>query len=471
MHGFNYREPQIPRSRFNEPGRFGRMFPWLRGLRAFNPGPDELGKVGGAMDGGNPLPQDTAQNNLRIKAGYTFLGQFVDHDLTLDTTSILERQVDVDGSTNFRTPAFELDSVYGLGPAVQPYLYDQTKPGHLLISADGNDLQRNAQGRAIIGDPRNDENILISQLQLLFIKFHNKVYDTEFPDMPHGRARFEAAQTFVRWHYQWLVMNEFLPRLVGTNLAAATIAAPPYEFETEHAFMPVEFSVAAYRFGHSQVRPGYALGVGRGAGLFPDLPDAPFGNFDLRGFRPVPPELLVDWAFFFGDAAQPSKKIDTLISTVLLKLPTGVVPKDEANRHRSLATRNLQRGMDMNLPSGQTMACHLRIPPLSEAETWTSNGVKVGSGPAPLWFYCLREGEVRTGGARLAGVGAAIVARTFVALMLKDKASYLVQEPGFAPKLGSGGRFTMTDMVNYTLGSNLKSEELSALPGDDGPAV
>ncbi len=471
MHGFNYREPQIPRSRFNEPGRFGRMFPWLRGLKTFDPGPDELGKVGGAMDGGNPPPQDTTQNNQRIKAGYTFLGQFVDHDLTLDTTSILERQVDVDGSTNFRTPAFELDSVYGLGPSVQPYLYDQTKPGNLLISADGTDLQRNSQGRAIIGDPRNDENILISQLQLLFIKFHNKVYDTEFADMPHGRARFEAAQTFVRWHYQWLVMNEFLPRLVGTNLAAATIATPPYEFETEHAFMPVEFSVAAYRFGHSQVRPGYLVGAGRGAALFPGDVDAAFSTGDLRGFRPVPPELLVDWAFFFGDAAQSSKKIDTLISTVLLKLPTGVVPKDEANRHRSLATRNLQRGIDMNLPSGQTLASHLGIPPLSEAETWTSNGAKVGSGPAPLWFYCLREGEVRTGGARLAGVGAAIVARTFVALMLKDKASYLVQEPGFVPQLGSGGRFTMTDMVNYTLGSNLLSENMSALPGNDGPAV
>lgn len=471
MHGFNYREPQIPRSRFNETGRFGRMFPWLRGLKSFNPGPDDLGKVGGAMDGGNPPPQDTTQNNARIKAGYTFLGQFVDHDLTLDATSILERQVDVDGTTNFRTPAFELDSVYGLGPAVQPYLYDQTKPGQLLISADGNDLQRNAQGRAIIGDPRNDENILISQLHLLFIKFHNKVYETEFADMPHGRARFEAAQTFVRWHYQWLVLNEFLPRLVGTQLAAATIAAPPYEFETDHAFMPVEFSVAAYRFGHSQVRPGYLVGAGRGAALFPGDPEAAFGAGDLRGFRPVPPELFVDWAFFFGNAAQASKKIDTLISTVLLKLPTGVVPKDEPNRHRSLATRNLQRGIDMNLPSGQALAYHLRIPALTEAQTWTSNGAKVGSGPAPLWFYCLREGEVRAGGTRLAGVGAAIVARTFVALMVKDKASYLVQEPDFVPKLGTGGRFTMTDMVNYTSGGNLASEDLASLPGDDAPAA
>ena len=469
MHGFNYREPHIPRSRFNEPGRFGRMFPWLRGLKSFQPGPDDLGAVGGPMDGGNPPPNDTSQNNPRIKAGYTFLGQFIDHDLTLDTTSILERQVDVDGSTNFRTPALELDSIYGLGPAVQPYLYDQPQGGKLLISADGNDLQRNGQGRAIIGDPRNDENVIVSQLHLLFLKFHNKVYDTEFADMPHGRARFEAAQTLVRWHYQWLVMNEFLPRIVGSKLTRDTMTNPPYEFQTEHAFMPVEFSVAAYRFGHSQVRPGYLVGAGRGAGLFPGDPNAPFGTGDLRGFKPVPPELVVDWAFFFGGsaAAQASKKVDTLLSTVLLKLPTGVVPKDVADRHRSLATRNLQRGMDMNLPSGQTLAAHMGLPALSEAEIWMTNGAMIGSGPAPLWFYCLREGEVKAAGHRLAGVGAAIVARTFIALMLKDKASYLVQEPGFVPMLGSGGRFTMTDLVNYTLGTSLGAEDLAALPGDD----
>lgn len=471
MHGFNYREPHVPRSRFNEPGRFGRMFPWLRSLKGFDPGPNALGKVGGPMDGGNPLPTDTTQNNLRIKAGYTFLGQFIDHDLTLDTTSILERQVDVDGTTNFRTPAFELDSIYGLGPAVQPYLYEQPDGGRLLISEDGNDLQRNGQGRAIIGDPRNDENILVSQLHLLFIKFHNKVYDTEFADMPHGRPRFEAAQTFVRWHYQWLVMNEFLPRIVGTAAASDEMANPSYLYETDHAFMPVEFSVAAYRFGHSQVRPGYAVNRGpggqvRGAGLFPSDPNAPFGAGDLRGFRKVPGDLLVDWAFFFGTQAQDSKKIDTLLSTVLMQLPTGVVPKDVDVRHRSLATRNLQRGIDMNLPSGQTLACHLGLPVLSEAEVWTTNGAMVGSGPAPLWFYILREAEVKTGGHRLHGVGAEIVARTFVALMLKDKASYMVQEPGFVPALGSGGRFTMTDLVNYTLGLSLTSEDMAALPGD-----
>lgn len=486
MHGFNYREPEIPRGRFNDPGRFGRMFPWLRSLKSFDPGPDKLGEPTradgspGPMNGGSGF--DPTQDNPRIKAGYTFLGQFVDHDLTLDTTSILERQVDVDGTTNFRTPALELDSVYGLGPAVQPYLYVDGKPGPLLLSEDGEDLQRNRQGRAIIGDPRNDENSLISQLHLLFIKFHNKVYETEFPDVPAGKPRFEATQTFVRWHYQWLVMNEFLPRLVGTNLTAATLAAPPFLFESEHAYMPVEFSVAAYRFGHSQVRPGYALGAGAAPGgpprvavLFPNIPDAPDSVGDLRGFRPVPAQLRLDWGFFFGPSAQASKFIDTRISGPLLTLPTNIVPKDDPLRQRSLASRNLQRGIDMRLPSGQALAAHLGIPVMSEAETWTNTVGPalgpVGSGPAPLWYYCLREAEVRAAGNRLAGVGAEIVARTFVALMLKDKASYLVQEPGFVPKLGSGGRFTMTDLVNYTLGSGLASENLLNLPGNDAPSV
>jgi hypothetical protein len=482
MHGFNYREPEIPRGRFNEPGRFGRMFPWLRSLRSFDPGPDKLGEpesspgVPGPMNGGSGF--DPTQDNPRIKAGYTFLGQFVDHDLTLDTTSILERQVDVNGTTNFRTPAFELDSVYGLGPSVQPYLYVGGKPGPLLLGAGGEDLQRNSEGRAIIGDPRNDENSLISQLHLLFIKFHNKVWNDETAQIKDEKARFEEAQRLVRWHYQWLVMNEFLPRLVGTNLADATMASPPFLFETDHAFMPVEFSVAAYRFGHSQVRPGYALRPGPNPGdrpvvaiLFPDIPDAPDSVGDLRGFRPVPPELRVDWSFFFGPTAQASKFIDTRISGPLLKLPTNIVPKDNPDRHRSLASRNLQRGIDMYLPSGQTLAKYLKIEPLSEAEIWTNTVGpalgQVGSGPAPLWFYCLREGEVKGTGHRLAGVGAAIVARTFVALMLKDKASYLVQDPGFEPSLGTGGRFTMTDLVNYTLGTNVASEDLLALPGDD----
>lgn len=473
-HGFDDRGLYVPRGRFTEPGRFGRMFPELRSLKDFDPGPTDLGKVGGAMDGGNPPPSDTSQNNPRIKAGYTFLGQFLDHDLTLDTTSQLEQQVDVTATTNFRTPALELDSVYGLGPAVQPYLYDRDKPFRLLLSPDGNDLPRNSQGTALIGDPRNDENAIVAQLHLLWLKFHNQVFENEFADMPVGRERFEATQKLVRWHYQWLVVNEFLPRICGSNLVDGTVADPPFEFHG-HAFMPVEFSVAAYRFGHSQTRPGYLLGrTGgiRAASLFPDDPSVPNSVGDLRGFRPIPSELRIEWNTFFGPTAQASKLVDTKLSTVMLRLPDGVVPPGTPDKFRSLATRNLQRGIDVRLPAGQRVACRLRIQNrLSEDEIWTTNGAKVGSGPAPLWFYALREGEVRANGRRLAGVGAAIVARTFIACLMADEASYLWQEPDWTPTLGKNGRFTASDLVNYAQGlsgnNEVASEDVSTLEGDD----
>jgi hypothetical protein len=450
------------------------MFPELRSLKEFNPGPTELGKVNGAMDGGNPPPTDTSQNNPRIKAGYTFLGQFIDHDLTLDTTSQLEQQVDVTATTNFRTPALELDSVYGLGPAVQPHLYDRDKPFRLLLSPDGNDLPRNSQGTALIGDPRNDENSIIAQLHLIWLKFHNQVFEKEFASMPIGRDRFEAAQRLVRWHYQWLVVNEFLPRICGSKLVAKTVENPPFEFHG-HAFMPVEFSVAAYRFGHSQTRPGYLLGrTGgiRAAALFPDDPSIPNSVGDLRGFRPIPPELRIEWNNFFGPTAQPSKLIDTKLSRVMLRLPDGVVPPGTPDKFRSLATRNLQRGIDVRLPSGQHVARRLCIKNrLTEDEIWKTNGAKVGSGPAPLWFYNLREGEVRANGRRLAGAGAAIVARTIIACLLADQASYLWQDPEWTPTLGKNGRFTASDLINYALnlsGANeIASEDVNTLEGDD----
>ncbi|WP_159712018.1 peroxidase family protein [Geminicoccus flavidas] len=466
MHGFADRGLDAPRGRFASTGRFGRMFPELRSLRDFAPGPAELGRVGGAMDGGNPPPTDTSQNNPRIKAGYTFLGQFIDHDLTLDATSILEQQVDVNATHNFRTPALELDSVYGLGPAVQPFLYDRTNPFHLLVSEDGGDLPRNRQGTAIIGDPRNDENVIVSQLHLLFLKFHNKVLDDHTDPALGGRERFEAAQKLVRWHYQWIVLHEFLARTVGSHLVQRAVADPAFLYPGE-PFMPVEFSVAAYRLGHSQVRPGYLMGPDRAAALFPDDPSAQEAVTDLRGGRPVPPELRIDWQAFFGPDAQPSKFLDTRISTVLLRLPDGVVPPGTPDAFRSLATRNLQRGLDLRLPSGQDVAAYLCQPALGEAELW--EGVQGGHGPAPLWFYILREAERRAGGQRLAGVGAEIVARTFVALLLADRASFLAQDPGWTPTLPAShaGRFTMTDLVNLTLGTTLESEDVSALPGDD----
>lgn len=475
-HGGNYgkatfdRGGDVPKGRFQETGRFGRMMPYLRSLTEFKPGPTVLGGVNGPMDGGS-VP-DTSQDNPRIKAGYTFLGQFIDHDLTLDATSTLEQQIDPQATRNFRTPALELDSVYGLGPKVMPYLYDQKEPGKMLLGTTEHDLPRNSQGVALIGDPRNDENAIIAQLHLLFLKFHNKIFDVATEPSLGWESRYEKAQSLTRWHYQWIVVNEFLTRTVGHGLAEQAIARVPFRYpEHGHPFMPVEFSAAAYRFGHSQVRPGYRLSEAnfgeegfRGAALFPDDPAAPGSDNDLRGGRHIPEALRIDWAAFFGTTAQPGKLIDIRLATPLLRLPDGIVDQDSDPGRRSLASRNLQRGIDASLPSGQSVAAHLRAPRrLTDEQIW--NGVLGGEGPAPLWFYCLREAETLAKGMRLAGAGARIVAHTFAAILEADKASYVVQMPDWTPIFGENGRFSFSDLVNFTLGTRIDSEDVESLPG------
>lgn len=466
MHGSPERGAQVAPSAFRSTGRFGRLFPSLPALTAFQPGPQALGAPGGAMDAASGAKPD----NPRIKAGYTFLGQFIDHDITFDPTSILEQEIDVAAIHNFRTPAFELDSVYGQGPDQQPYLYQSDGVRLALSELGDHDLPRfprptddaAARSRALIGDPRNDENLIISQLHLLFLKFHNAVVERLEADGAEARTLFDEARRQVRWHYQWIVMNEFLPRIVGPVIAqAANDWAEGEDFSTE-AFMPLEFSVAAYRFGHAQVRGGYRINATFGAALFPADPNAAPGN-DLRGFRPVPAGRAVDWSLFFGTDAQPSLRINPRLSTPLLTLPGNVVGSGQA----SLATRNLQRGLDAGLPAGQRLAQAAATPDgvLREDQIWGQ--VPGGTGPAPAWFYVLREAEVFGQGLRLGGAGAQIVARTFQTLWRSDPGSQIRQDPHWQPDGRFGGvtgSYSMTDLINFTLGTTIGGEVLGDLP-------
>jgi hypothetical protein len=421
------------------------MFPQLRSLKPeqLSVPAEILGAFGGPMDGGAGI--DPTQDNPALSAGFTFLGQFIDHDITFDPTSSLERQNDPEATRNFRTPYLELDSVYGAGPAAQPYLYEGFTPrreiGKFLISEG--DLLRNSRGTAIIGDPRNDENLIVSQLHFAVQRFHNAVWEE------HSGRNFEEAQRLVRWHYQWIILHEFLRKTVGDSAVDTVLASGRrfFDFE-EEPFIPVEFAVAAYRFGHSQIRPGYSINAGFGASLFPQQPDAPFPNADLRGGQPVSPDRRVDWSRFFGPSAAPGKHIDSQLSSPLLRLPDSVVGPTLPDADRSLAIRNLKRGMMFSLPSGQTVSSFMGIEPLSDAELW--DGVPDGSGEAPLWFYILKEAEVRGQGERLDGVGAIIVAEVLIGLLQGDTASFLNQQPGWSPTLPAAipGTFTMSDLLN-----------------------
>jgi Animal haem peroxidase len=446
-------QDSVPQSPLFE-GRFGRM---LRTLKPFRPTADEIQFLVEHMRDAADAP---SRDNPRIPAGYTYLGQFIDHDITFDPMSELQKRNDPDGLVDFRTPRFDLDSLYGSGPFDDPFLYEASRPGTrglaLLVGVnppdpdiEPHDLPRNQQGRALIGDPRNDVHVIISQLHLLFIRFHNKVVDQVRAEQPRlkDRALFDECQDVVRWHYQWMVVHDFLERVAGKETAQSVRTGGRQYFTwAQDPYMPVEFSAAAYRFGHSMVRPRYDLNrANTKIPIFAEADDP--GPFDhLGGFRRLPFGWTIDWSLFFKvghGEPQPSRKIDTKLSPPLFRLPSGVDPQ----RH-ALANLNLRRGRALGLPCGQDVAEAMHVKPMTHREL----GLQGDLGDrTPLWYYLLREAEVHADGEHLGPIGGRIVAEVLVGLLEGDPHSYLHQKPGWRPSLPSAtaGDFTMEDLVRF----------------------
>ena len=443
-------------------GRFGRLFRNLRpavplelaDLRELADSMREPEATGGGGYGGGAGTPAGDLDNPDIPAGYTYFGQFVDHDITFDPASSLERENDPDSLTNFRSPRFDLDSLYGSGPDDEPFQYDQDRPGRFLIGESHGqpDLPRNCQHVALIGDPRNDENIIVSGLQLVFLRLHNKLFDEVAADKGVARhRRFAEAQQRVRWHYQWVVVHDFLRRLVGDALLRQLYSVDETSREPDfnlayfrwhrNVFIPVEFSVAAYRFGHSQVRPSYDLNENvTNRPIF--LPGDEGEEFDdLRGFRPLRKKWAIDWTRFLsidGSSPQLSRRIDARLAGGLFDLP-----KVAPDQPQSLAERNLLRGQRFELPSGQAVAKHLRAPVLKGAELGAPE-------PTPLWFYILKEAEL-TGGRQLGPVGARIVAEVLLGLLKADPKAWVNVDPTWRPTIPAANpdEFTLADLVKF----------------------
>ncbi|HEX2049898.1 MAG TPA: heme peroxidase family protein [Actinomycetota bacterium] len=454
-----------PRS-FSTEGRFGRLF---RTLPPFRP-PDrlliELGSPGGAME-----ESRGRLDNPDVAAGFTYLGQFVDHDITFDPVSSFDRRNDPDALVDFRTPRFDLDSVYGSGPAVSPHLYDRNDPDKLLVGrndAGDLDLPRNRQQTALVGDPRNDENVLVSQMHVAFLKFHNALVealrdDGEFrrrEKLP-GESTFATAQRLARWHYQWLVVDDFLPAITGRDAVDAILdrSTEPWTIDTEFydpvdtAFIPVEFSVAAYRFGHSMIRPVYDLNAGiTDVGIF-GRRDQPLSH--LGGNRELPAGWQIEWPLFFKfprRTPQASRKIDARIAAPLMNLPDTVVPAPERADHperKSLAVRNLLRGKALGLPSGQAVASRMGATPIPNADLGLDDaGWDEG---APLWFYVLKEAGA-AGGARLGDVGGRIVCEVLLGILDVDRSSFVHRTPAWEPRppvARRAGGFGLVDFLRF----------------------
>ena len=477
---------------------FGRMFPRLdpffdRATDALNRALLEVGKLGGVLDakdnlaaGPIALIADPAlnvdnPNNTTHTAGTTFMGQFMDHDMTFDQTSALGEETEPEGSPNTRTPKLDLDSVYLGGPKRAPHLYGfEGSRIKFRIGFGGlfEDLPRNSQSVAIIGDPRNDENIILSQLHAAFLKFHNNVVDQVNRRNPRWSDDevFEEAQRLTRWHYQWMIVHEFLPLFIGERRTDEIVHRGRRFYRPRTAFMPVEFQGAAYRFGHTMVRPSYRAnrvgnpGSDAGAPAFFGMIFDPAGQgqadpVDLRGGARRP-RRFIGWETFFdfglfefgsttAPAVKPNKIIDARISTPLFLLPTGTIAGFEPGQPISLPARNLLRGVTWSLPSGQSIAREIGADPLtrSELSQFSPFGFNLDRS-TPLWVYCLQEGFSREDGLTLGPVGGTIVGEVIIGLLELDRNSYLSADRGWKPTLPqrSGrvtGEFRMVDFLTF----------------------
>jgi len=465
--------------------RFGRMFPDLP------PGVFDdaaLIALGKAMeDVAGP-----ATSNSTVSAGFTYLGQFVDHDTTFDRTDGLPSGVlDPDEILQGRSPSLDLDSVYGRGPIESPELYeaDQTHlrlgmtTGRTLFGVTQqfpNDLPRKPRAtdasdrEAIIGDPRNDENLAVAQTHVAFLKFHNKVVDA-LSIAPAG-SRFEMARKVVVQHYQSIVLHDFVRRIADPSVFTDVISHGRRFFrpepipDGEHPAMPVEFSVAAYRLGHSMIRNTYrwnrVFNSGGPSGLNPPLSllfefSRVSGN--LGGEDTLPSDWIADWNRLYdfserpGGARHPqlnsARLIDANLANDLKNLPQFQMVQEE--HLKFLAVRNLLRGRLLNLPTGQTIADALGTPALAPMEVASGGqGELVASmefaEKTPLWFYILKEAEVQRGGESLGVVGSRLVVETFHALIEASQHSIL-KEPGWQPTLPAVDptRFKMTDLLSF----------------------
>ena len=442
-----------------------------------------------------------------VPAGYTYLGQFVDHDLTMDVTDVmLGEDLSPADLLQARSPRLDLDSLYAAGPgnAESAKFYEAdglhlkvgtTIPAAGVKAKPGHDLPRvgtgpgpGAKRKALIPDPRNDENLIVAQTHAAMINFHNKVVDKVSTTLPTPQ-RFTRARKRVTLHYQWLLRHDYLPRIcapavVNDVWSRGRKLVEPDAAPTDVPTMPIEFSVAAFRLGHSMIRSDYnwnAQFPGTAGSLDYMFIFSAMGG-DLGGDKRLISSWIADWRrmYDFPAGGKPglvapdsgvnmAMRIDTRLTDPLAALPPSTFGGDETvgPLPRNLAFRNLTRANMVKLASGQQMVTRLQssgvnVKPLTRAQILNGRrGAKLDHLTAaekdalatrtPLWFYILREAELNQG--RLKGVGARIVAETFHRAMEGSSFS-IVRNPTWKPNLGPRpGTFEMTDLLFFTFGT------------------
>jgi hypothetical protein len=485
--------------------------------------------------------------NSTIPAVYTYWGQFIDHDMTANTdvtTAVSDitlspvvpnNPADVAAKLkNLRRPTFDLDSVYGNGPGLYDDYYrpdpgpddkgfydgarfrmghnttgeqipgvrippeddltrDLPRIGPLLDAGvitkdDLPDSLKNDPGnrtRPLIGDLRNDENLIVAQFHLAVLRFHNEVVNAiEKAPQDFGlyadageAERFKVARRLTRYHYQWLVVNDYLktvtlPGIVDKVLVGGNQHYRPLPDGT--LFAPLEYSVAAFRFGHTMVRGAYDHNRNFGRAVPPATSVQRTASFEdlflftgngheidtdditksvrnpFRGLPTLPFNWIIEWDRFSSkvdpNPAHMARNLDTrLVDPIHNMVNEGNDKKFEGDASkpirqllRSLAQRNLLRGYSLSIPTGQAMAAAMGVSVMTAEELQQGNADAVNQALAeggfiehtPLWYYVLKEAEIRANGNSLGELGSRIVVETQVGLMRHDPGSYLNDSAG-----------------------------------------
>jgi len=433
-----------------------------------------LKKLGDQMS--EPGTDEERESN--IPAAYTYFGQFVDHDITMELQSDEIANLDdaelsplglgqvLDNIKNRRSPTLDLDSVYGVTSEGEqiPRNCSRLTVGTVAFASDtkvlpgsrtkidgvrppntdiNNDVPRSiatpdnpdTDREALIGDARNDENLIVSQMHVAFLRAHNAI-------VGQGMSFNQAKRTLVQ-HYQWLIIDDYLRRIARNEIIDEILTYGNRFFRPSmcRLFMPLEFSAGAFRFGHSMVRPSYDYNVnfrGENAATLFDLFSIPrFFGLDPSVGR-IPEQWIIEWKNFVGSNGNFARKIDTLLVDPLASLVdksgdtlTGV--------KKNLAVRNLLRGYLLRIPTGQSVAAACGFTPMSKEEILdvsTAAQRKVLEEfklheRTPLWYYILAEASQN---GVLGEVGSTIVAEVLIGLIRWSEDSIL-SEPNWKPTL------------------------------------
>ena len=406
---------------------------------------EALTELGRAMvDDGSRVSDERAE--ILVDSGYTYFGQFIAHDLTKDLSSVDDAwRKEPEEVENLQTPKLDLSTLYGGGPESSPELYEEDgvrlKIGHQGNGRDSFDIHVRANGACVLADERNTENLILRQMTAVFARLHNFAVEQFRAKIVDKRDLLERARRQTQWQYQWLVCRDYLPTLLDRVVYNELFVQGRPRIHWQVFSIPVEFSAAAMRFGHAMVRPNYLFAFGQEMKLAQIL---------CRTTRvgAVAPEHQINWGFFFQGAGRvnsvTARPIDTRLAPPFQHLPNdliGVAPVTcphvrVAKNPPALAVRTLLRGAGLRLASGQSVARALGEPPLSEEElTTNSERAETQQGcilrnhsltrETPLWYYILKESEVRHNGNRVGPVGSRVVAETIYAALRSDPDSLL----------------------------------------------